>query len=101
MFKGFWEKLEKPVIGLAPMDGVTDVACRFIMAKYGPPDVVFTEFTHAYGLVMAPRSLLRDFEYSELERPVVAQIYGHRPEDFYNATHVVCELGFSIRISTC
>lgn len=94
MFKGFWDKIVKPIVGLSPMDGVTDAACRYIMAKYGQPDVVFTEFTHAQGLIMAPKRLLRDFEYSEMERPVVAQIYGHRPEDFYKATHVVCELGF-------
>ena len=76
------------------MDGVTDFACRAITARHGRPDVMFTEFTTAEGLFYAPEKILRDFEYDEIERPVVAQIYGHRPEDFYRATHVVCELGF-------
>lgn len=93
-FLGFWEILKKPVIGMAPMDGVTDFACRAITAKYGRPSVMMTEFTTATGLFYAPERILRDFEYSEVERPIVAQIYGNIPEDFYRAVHVVCELGF-------
>jgi tRNA-dihydrouridine synthase len=76
------------------MDGVTDFACRAMAARYGRPDVMFTEFTTAVGMFYAPEKVLRDFEYAEFERPIVAQIYGNRPEDFYRAVHVVCELGF-------
>ncbi len=93
-YLGFWEKLSRPVIGLSPMDGVTDFACRAIMALHGRPAVIFTEFTTVEGLFHAPEIILRDFEYSEIERPIVAQIYGSNPEDFYRAAHVVCELGF-------
>ncbi len=93
-FQGFWGKLNRPIIGLAPMDGVTDFACRYIMAKYGRPDVVFTEFATAEGLFHAPEKILKDFEYDEVERPIVAQIYGNNPDDFYRAVHVVCALGF-------
>lgn len=94
MFKGFWEQIVKPIVGLSPMDGVTDAACRSIMARYGRPDVLVTEFTHVQGLLMAPQRLLRDFEYEEQQRPIVAQVYGHTPEHFYQVAHVVCELGF-------
>ncbi len=76
------------------MDGVTDVVCRTLVARHGKPDVMFTEFTHVEGLIRASQRLLQDFEYTEMERPVVAQIYGHKPEFFYLATHIVCELGF-------
>lgn len=93
-FYGFWEKLKRPIIALAPMDGVTDFACRAIMARHGRPDILFTEFTTATGLFYAPERILRDFEYQEIERPIVAQIYGNNPDDFYRATVVVCELGF-------
>ena len=89
LFLGFWERLARPIVALAPMDGVTDSVCRAIMVRHGRPDVMFTEFTTAEGLFHAPQRLLRDFEYAEVERPVVAQIYGHRPEDFYRATPVV------------
>src|SRR3990167_9749436 len=93
-FLGFWKSLQKPIIGLSPMDGVTDSACRYILAKHAKPDVMFTEFATVEGLFRAPEKILRDFEYHEIERPIVAQIYGHTPENFYRAAKVVCELGF-------
>ena len=90
----FWQKLAKPIIGLAPMDGVTDASFRFITVKHGGPDVVFTEFVNVETAFFAPHTLMRDLTYSEIERPVVAQIYGHTPELFYKVAHVICELGF-------
>lgn len=76
------------------MDGVTDVAYRIIQAKYGKPDVTFTEFIPVEGIVRLVPKLMRDFWYDEVERPVVAQIYGNEPDLFYTATQIVCELGF-------
>jgi tRNA-dihydrouridine synthase len=90
----FWQKIAKPIIGLAPMDGVTDASFRFITAKHGGPDVLFTEFVNVETAFHAPHTLIKDFTYSEIERPVVAQIYGRTPELFYKLAHVVCELGF-------
>lgn len=90
----FWQKIDKPVIGLSPMDGVTDASFRFITAKHGGPDVTFTEFVSVENAFFAPNTLIKDLTYSEIERPVVAQIYGHTPEMFYKLAHVVCELGF-------
>ena len=93
-FLGFWENLSKPIIGLSPMDGVTDFACRYITERYGKPHVMFTEFVTVEGLLHAPERILKDFEYNEIERPIVAQIYGSNPDDFYKATQIVCGLGF-------
>ena len=90
----FWHILEKPIIGLAPMDGVTDASFRHITAKHGGPDVIVTEFVNIQSALHAPHTLLSDFAYSEIERPVVAQIYGKTPELFYRVAHIVCELGF-------
>jgi tRNA-dihydrouridine synthase len=90
----FWQKIAKPIIGLSPMDGVTDASFRFITAKHGGPDVMFTEFVNVETAFLAPHTLFRDLTYSEIERPVVAQIYGHTPELFYKVAHIVCELGF-------
>jgi nifR3 family TIM-barrel protein len=90
----FWQAIHKPIIGLSPMDGVTDASFRFITAKHGGPDVVFTEFVNVETAFFAPHTLIKDFTYSEIERPVVAQIYGHTPEMFYKVAHIVCELGF-------
>ncbi|MBI2351502.1 MAG: tRNA-dihydrouridine synthase family protein [Deltaproteobacteria bacterium] len=90
----FWQKIDKPVIGLSPMDGVTDASFRFITARHGGPDVTFTEFVNVETAFFAPHTLIKDLAYSEIERPVVAQIYGHTPELFYQVAHIVCELGF-------
>ncbi len=70
----FWEQLPKPFFALAPMADVTDPAFRRIIAKYGKPDVTWTEFVSADGLASKGREVLqRDLEYTEGERPIVAQ----------------------------
>ena len=90
----FWSTLPRPVIGLSPMDGVTDAGFRSIIAQQGKPDVTFTEFTHVRDVCRGPARLLETLIYSEIERPMVAQLYGHDPDLFYQAAHAVCELGF-------
>jgi tRNA-dihydrouridine synthase len=90
----FWQTLPKPIIGLAPMDSVTDASFRFITAKYGRPDVMLTEFVNIQSAPYAPELLLKDFTYAEIERPIVAQIYGKTPELFYKVAHIVGALGF-------
>jgi nifR3 family TIM-barrel protein len=90
----FWNTIERPIIGLSPMDGVTDASFRYITAKYGRPDVTFTEFVNIQAAFYSPHTLFRDFTYCEIERPLVAQIYGRLPELFYKVAHIVCELGF-------
>jgi tRNA-dihydrouridine synthase len=90
----FWDSLPRPIIGLAPMDGVTDATFRALVAEQGRPDVIFTEFTHVNDLCSGPDFLVESLCYSEVERPIVAQLYGKDPELFYIAAHAVCELGF-------
>ncbi|MBM4298954.1 MAG: tRNA-dihydrouridine synthase, partial [Deltaproteobacteria bacterium] len=90
----FWHEIPKPIVGLSPMDGVTDASFRLIAARHGGPDITVTEFVNVEAAVHAPQTLIRDFTYSEIERPIIAQIYGHTPDLFYQAAHVVCELGF-------
>ncbi|GER86820.1 tRNA-dihydrouridine synthase [Dictyobacter vulcani] len=90
----FWNTFTQPIIGLAPMDGVTDAPCRTMHGIHGRPDVILTEFTNVEGLWRGSDRIFRDFLYTPAERPVVAQIFGCRPEYFYKAAHIVCELGF-------
>lgn len=102
MFQGFWGELERPIIGLAPMDGVTDAAMRYMTKKYGNPEVMFTEFTNVEGISHAIRShkwsqshrLARNFKYDESQRPIVAQLFGKDPESFRVAAKLMVELGF-------
>lgn len=92
--ESFWKTLKQPIIGLAPMDGVTDAPCRTMHGIYGSPDIILTEFTNVEGIWRGSDRIFRDFLYTPAERPVIAQIFGCQPEYFYKAAHVVCELGF-------
>lgn len=94
LVKGFWENLEKPIIGLSPMDGVTDAAFRHIVCKYSKPSLTMTEFTNVEGLARGSAKMLVAFLYSEIERPVVAQIYGVEVESYYKAAVMLSALGF-------
>jgi len=76
------------------MDGVTDAAMRLMTAKYGQPDVIFTEFVSAEGIRAGAMKLLSELIFSEEERPVVAQLFGNDPKAFYVSSIVVCALGF-------
>ncbi len=92
----------RPLFVLAPMADVTDCVFRALIAKYsragqsgGGPDVFWTEFVSADGLMSKGREVLkRDFVFSELERPIVAQIFGANLENIRGAAMLCKELGF-------
>jgi len=95
--KNFWTDLPRPFTVLAPLDGVTDVVFRQIVAEIGKPDVLFTEFTMTDGLVseaghhkVAQRLLMTD-----KQKPVVAQIWGTVPEHFYQVAKELQTMGFA------
>lgn len=94
----FWQELNKPFFVVAPMADVTDVAFRRMLAKYGKPDVMWTEFVSADGLALAPeegrQKLLKDLLYAEQERPIVAQLFSSKPEHMEAAAKLCQELGF-------
>jgi tRNA-dihydrouridine synthase len=90
----FWQELATPILGLSPMDGVTDHPFRHIQKKYGQPALIYTEFTSVEGVCHGANRLLTDFLYDETQRPVIAQIYGTTPDFFRQTATVLCELGF-------
>lgn len=63
------------------MEAVTDVVFRQVVARAAPPDVYFSEFTNATGWAAAGdkaiggRLIKTDDEY-----PIVAQLWGSKPE---------------------
>lgn len=103
--RGFWQRLvdEKILKGetltvLAPMADVTDIAFRTLIAKYSKPqgpDAMWTEFVSANGLCSPGREILkRDLEFTDAERPVVAQLFTAEPEKMREAAKLCRELGF-------
>jgi tRNA-dihydrouridine synthase B len=94
MQSGFWKKLAKPIIGLSPMDGVTDQPFRHLAKKYGHVDLIYTEFATVEGFCRGVKQPLTDFLYDETQRPIVAQIYGKTPDFFRQTAIAICQLGF-------
>lgn len=94
----FWKKLNTPIFVLAPMADVTDAAFRKVIAKYGKPDVLWTEFVSADGLLFADEKgrekLLMDLEFSQEERPIVVQFFSARPDSMKAAAELAVKLGF-------
>ena len=91
----FWNRLKQPIFAMAPMADVTDAPFRRIIAKYGKPDILFTEFVSTDGLCSPGKEkLLKDLIYSEEERHIVAQIFGKNPEKFYETAKLIHALGF-------
>ncbi len=93
--ESFWQTLSKPILALAPMEDVTDTVFRRIVASCSRPDVFFTEFTSCEGLLSAGyESVAQRLVYTEEERPIVAQIWGKKPENFYAVAKLLVARGF-------
>lgn len=94
--KNFWQTLEKPIFILAPMEDVTDTVLRQVIARYGKPTVFFTEFTNVEGMFSkGEKHVVHRLQYTEIERPLVAQIWGSQPENFCRAARKLVDMGFS------
>ncbi len=80
--KSFWHDLPQPFFILAPMEAVTDVVFRQVVAKASSPDVYFTEFTNATGWAHAgDKAIGGRLIKTDDEQPIVAQLWGSVPED--------------------
>lgn len=77
------------------MEDVTDTVFRQIVISCGRPDVFFTEFTNTDGLLSKGREkVIKRFQYTRDERPLIAQIWGNVPEHYYEVAKQIGELGF-------
>ena len=90
-----WDSLPRPFFVLAPLDDVTDVVFREMVAQAGPPHVFFTEFTNVDALFSKGRAAtLPRLYFTANQRPIVAQFWGVKPDNFYRAAQLAAELGF-------
>lgn len=96
MINNFWAELPKPFFILAPMEDVTDVVFRHVVKEAGAPDVFFTEFTnsdsfcHPEGI----ESVRGRLAFTEDEQPMVAHIWGDKPEFFREMSIALADMGF-------
>ena len=96
MKDNFWQELPRPFFVLAPMEDVTDVVFRHVVAKAARPDVFFTEFTNSesYCHPDGKESVRGRLTFTEDEQPMVAHIWGDKPEFFKEMSIGMAELGF-------
>ncbi|RJR15071.1 tRNA-dihydrouridine synthase [Candidatus Microgenomates bacterium] len=93
--KSFWQDLPKPIFALAPMEDVTDTVFRQIVADCARPDVFFTEFTSVDGMFSRGQErVMHRLQFTEIERPLIAQIWGLVPENFFKSAQRINKLGF-------
>ena len=78
------------------MEDVTDIVFRHVVSEAARPDVYFTEFTntesfcHPEGI----HSVRGRLTFSEDEQPMVAHIWGDKPEQFREMSIGLAEMGF-------
>ncbi|ASV69968.1 tRNA dihydrouridine synthase [Cytobacillus kochii] len=96
MKENFWRELARPFFVLAPMEDVTDVVFRHVVSEAARPDVFFTEFTNSesYCHPDGQKSVRGRLTFTEDEQPMVAHIWGDRPENFREMSIGMAELGF-------
>ena len=96
MKENFWAELPKPFFVLAPMEDVTDVVFRHVVAEAGAPDVYFTEFTNSesYCHPNGIESVRGRLTFTEDEQPIVAHIWGDNPENFRKMSVDLAEMGY-------
>ncbi|HDP5835117.1 TPA: tRNA-dihydrouridine synthase [Staphylococcus aureus] len=96
MKENFWSELPRPFFILAPMEDVTDIVFRHVVSEAARPDVFFTEFTntesfcHPEGI----HSMRGRLTFSEDEQPMVAHIWGDKPEQFRETSIQLAKMGF-------
>ncbi|MBR2587128.1 tRNA-dihydrouridine synthase family protein [Candidatus Saccharibacteria bacterium] len=97
MSKMIWTELKKPISVLAPMEGVTDVVFRQVIATAGRPDLFFTEFTNvsSYASEKGRANALERLKIAPTDSPIIAQIWGKNPDHFGKTVAALKDLGFS------
>ncbi|MBQ8997019.1 tRNA-dihydrouridine synthase [Candidatus Saccharibacteria bacterium] len=92
-----WQELQKPILALAPMEGVTDAAFRAVVASAARPDLFFTEFTNvsSFASEKGRHDALDRLKITPTDTPIIAQIWGKNPDHFSELAAALKNLGFA------
>lgn len=78
------------------MDDVTETAFRRLVAGCAAPDIFFTEFVNVDGLQSPGRpALLKKLKFTVQEQPLVVQLWGKDPENFYKTARELADGTFA------
>lgn len=75
---------EFPIL-LAPMEDVSDPPFRYVCKLFGA-DIMYTEFISSEGLIRDAVKSVKKLDFSEFERPIGIQIFGHDIDSMIRAT---------------
>lgn len=94
--KNLWNELPKPFFALAPMEAVTDVVFRHVIAHAAEPDLFFTEFVNvsSYCSEKGIASTRGRLAFTDDEQPIIAQIWGNKPDEFAKMSMGLAEMGY-------
>ena len=67
----------EPILALAPMQDVTDLAFWRLMTAYGGADLYWTEYFRVYPDSRLDRNVLESIILNPTGRPVIAQMIGN------------------------
>jgi tRNA-dihydrouridine synthase B len=67
----------QPLLALAPMQDVTDLPFMRLMARYGGPDLFYTEYFRVHPTSNLEKPILRSITENDTGRPVIAQMIGN------------------------
>lgn len=90
-----YRTFERPILSLAPMEEVTDTVFRQVVASIQRPDLFYTEFVNVEGVNSQGRDKVQQrLQYDKSEKPIIAQLWGIEPNNYYYVSKFVKDLGF-------
>jgi tRNA-dihydrouridine synthase B len=82
---------EFPIL-LAPMEDVSDPPFRYVCKMLGA-DIMYTEFISSEGLIREAAKSIKKLEFTDFERPIGIQIFGHDIGSMVRAARFAEEAG--------
>ena len=87
-----WSEVKRPIVCLAPMDGITNSPYRQIVRNINKDVILFSEFTNVNGLLKSKKVRQR-LDYKQFEHPFFMQLFGNEPKIFAEASKIVEDRG--------
>ena len=70
-------RADAPVLSLAPMQDVTTLEFMRVIARYGGPDIYWTEFFRVHAVSHLEKWILKSITENPTGKPIVAQLIGN------------------------
>ena len=97
MNNNFWAELPKPFFILAPMEDVTDVVFRHVVKRWRGHRMFSLRSLRiriVFAIRMESKSVRGRLAFTEDEQPMVAHIWGDKPEFFREMSIALADMGF-------